>query len=94
MPRGSLEDFVTTAPFRELGRTETQFVAGLSPRGLEIALDFRAEPRADGSLLTTETRVHALTPRARRLFRLYWLAIGPFSALIRRRWLKAIARRV
>jgi hypothetical protein len=38
--------------------------------------------------------VHALTPRARRLFRLYWLAIGPFSALIRRRWLKAIARRV
>ena len=92
VPRGSLEDFATTAPFRELGRTDTQFVAGLSPRGLEIAFDFRAEPRADGSLLTTETRVHALTPRARRLFRLYWLAIGPFSALIRRRWLKAIAR--
>jgi hypothetical protein len=93
VPRGSLEQFATTPPFRELDRTGTEFVAGLSPRGLEIAFDFRAEPRADGSLLTTETRVHALTPRARRLFRLYWLVVGPFSALIRRRWLKAIARR-
>ena len=93
VPRGSLEQFATTAPFRELARTETEFAAGLAPRGLEIAFDLRAEPRAGGSLLTTETRVHALTPRARRLFRLYWLAVGPFSALIRRRWLKAIAAR-
>jgi hypothetical protein len=93
VPRGSLEQFATTAPFRELARTETEFVAGLAPRGLEIAFDLRAEPRPGGSLLTTETRVHALTPRARRLFRLYWLAVGPFSALIRRRWLKAIAAR-
>jgi hypothetical protein len=92
VPRGSLEQFATTPPFRELGRTGTEFVAGLSPRGLQIAFDFRAEPRPDGSLLTTETRVHALTPRARRLFRLYWLVVGPFSALIRRRWLKAIAQ--
>jgi hypothetical protein len=92
VPRGSLEEFATTPPFRELARSATEFVAGLNPRGLRIAFDFRAEPRLDGSLLTTETRVHALTPRARRLFRLYWLAIGPFSALIRRRWLKAIVR--
>jgi hypothetical protein len=93
VPRGSLEQFATTAPFRELGRTDTECVAGLSPHGLEIAFDLRAEPRAEGSLLTTETRVHALSPRARRLFRLYWLVVGPFSALIRRRWLKAIAQR-
>jgi hypothetical protein len=92
VPRGSLEQFATTPPFRELARSETEFVAGLSPHGLEIAFDLRAEPRADGSLLTTETRVHASTPRALRLFRLYWLLVGPFSALIRRRWLKAIAR--
>ena len=92
IPRGSLEQFATTPPFRELARTDTEFVAGLSPHGLEIAFDFRAEPRPDGSLLTTETRVHALTPRARRVFRAYWLVVGPFSALIRRRWLKAIAR--
>jgi hypothetical protein len=91
VPRGSLQQFATTPPFRELARTDTEFVAGLSPHGLEIAFDFRAEPRPHGSLLTTETRVHALTPRARRLFRAYWLVVGPFSALIRRRWLKAIA---
>jgi hypothetical protein len=93
VPSGSLEEFATTAPFHELGRTETEFVAGLSPAALRIAFDLRAEPRPGGSLLTTETRVHAFTPRARRRFRLYWLAVGPFSALIRRRWLKAIAAR-
>jgi len=92
VPAGSLEEFATTPPFQEFGRTDTEFVAGVSPHGLEIAFDFRAEPREGGSLLTTETRVHGLTPRARRLFRLYWLVIGPFSALIRRRWLQAIAR--
>jgi hypothetical protein len=93
VPTGSLEEFATAAPFRELGRTDTEFVAGiLSPR-LRIAFDLRAEPHPGGSLLTTETRVHALTPRARRLFRVYWLVVGPFSALIRRRWLKAIAAR-
>jgi hypothetical protein len=26
------------------------------------------------------------------VFRAYWLVVGPFSALIRRRWLRAIAR--
>jgi hypothetical protein len=92
VPRQSLERFATTPPFRQLARTDTEFVAGLSPYGLEIAFDFRAEPRPGGSLLTTETRVHARTRRARRLFRLYWLVVGPFSALIRRRWLRAIAR--
>jgi hypothetical protein len=93
VPAGTLEEFATTAPFRELGRTETEFVAGLSPRGLRIAFDFRAEPHEVGSLLTTETRVRALDERARRLFRLYWLVVGPFSKLIRRRWLKAIRER-
>lgn len=93
VPSGSLEEFATTRPFRELGRTETEFVAGLHSSRLRIAFDFRAEPHPVGSLLTTETRVHALTPRALRLFRLYWFAVGPFSALIRRRWLKAIAHR-
>ena len=93
VPRGSLEEFATTTPFRELARTETEFVAGLSSPRLKIAFDFRADPHPGGSLLTTETRVHALTPRTRRLFRLYWLIVGPFSALIRRRWLRAIANR-
>jgi hypothetical protein len=54
------------------------------------AVDFRAEAIPGGSRLTTETRVKALDARARRAFRLYWLAIGPFSGLIRRRWLAAV----
>jgi hypothetical protein len=54
------------------------------------AVDFRAEAIPGGSRLTTETRVKAMDDRARRAFRLYWLAIGPFSALIRRRWLAAV----
>jgi hypothetical protein len=64
--------------------------AAAVPGTIKGAVDFRAEPIPGGSRLTTETRVQASDARARRRFRLYWLAIGPFSALIRRRWLKAI----
>ena len=59
------------------------------PGTIKVAVDFRAEPIAGGSQLSTETRVLASDVRARRAFRLYWLVIGPFSALIRRRWLAA-----
>jgi hypothetical protein len=49
-------------------------------------------PGADGhSRLSTETRVLALDGKSRLAFRIYWLVVGPFSALIRRRWLRAIA---
>lgn len=60
------------------------------PGTIKAATDFRAERIPGGSRLTTETRVQAIDERARRAFRLYWLAVGPFSALIRRRWLRAI----
>jgi hypothetical protein len=75
----------------ECERTPTTWVAlgGKDPR---IGIDFVARPEGPGCLLTTETRVHATTARARRRFRLYWLVVGPFSALVRRRWLRAIAR--
>ena len=59
------------------------------PGTIKAAVDFRAEPTATGSRLSTETRVLASDARARRAFRLYWLVVGPFSALIRRRWLAA-----
>ncbi len=62
--------------------------------GVKIVADFRAEPMGDAhSRLTTETRVLALDRWSRVLFRLYWLVVGPFSALIRRRWLRAILER-
>jgi len=59
------------------------------PGTIKAAVDFRAEPTATGSRLSTETRVLARDARARRAFRVYWLVVGPFSALIRRRWLAA-----
>jgi hypothetical protein len=62
--------------------------------GVKIAADFRAERAGDAATrLTTETRVLALDRRSRLVFRGYWLVVGPFSALIRRRWLRAIAER-
>jgi hypothetical protein len=62
------------------------------PTGVQIAADFEAVPGADGhSRLSTETRVLALDGKSRLAFRIYWLVIGPFSALIRRRWLRAVA---
>jgi hypothetical protein len=47
----------------------------------------------DGTTLATETRVLCTDSRSRALFRLYWLAVGPFSSIVRDDWLRAIARR-
>jgi hypothetical protein len=44
------------------------------------------------ALLYTETRVAAMDDRARRAFRRYWLVVGPFSGLVRRRWLAGAER--
>ena len=58
---------------------------------IRVATDFRADAVAGGCVLSTETRVHALDDAAERAFRRYWLVVGPFSGLIRRRWLRAAA---
>ena len=85
----TIEELFGGGEFRQLGRRPTEWAAALERSGLRIAIDFRAEPIPGGSRLSTETRVKATNEQARRRFRLYWLAIGPFSALIRRRWLAA-----
>ncbi len=54
-----------------------------------MALSWRFE---DGTL-STETRVQLTDARSRRSFRRYWLVVRPFSGLVRRAWLRAIARR-
>ncbi len=43
--------------------------------------------------VVTETRVYCIGNSSRRYFRLYWALIGPFSAWIRREWLRLIKRR-
>jgi hypothetical protein len=69
-------------PFDEAGAGEIRMV-----------FDITATAAGDGmSILATETRVVAMDASARRAFRRYWLAVGPFSALIRRRWLAAAER--
>ena len=72
-------------------RTSTIAVAAGRLRRLRVAILFEAVPDVDGgSKLITETRVG----NANLAFRVYWLVVGPFSALIRRRWLRAVANRV
>jgi len=64
------------------------------PESIKAATNFRAEPAGEGrSRVTTETWVEATDEAALKRFRRYWLVVGPFSALIRRRWLRAIERR-
>jgi hypothetical protein len=59
------------------------------PGTVRIATDLRATPVPGGCILSTETRVLAVDAAARRAFGRYWVVVGPFSALIRRRWLRA-----
>ena len=47
----------------------------------------------DGTTLATETRVLCTDSGSRRLFRLYWLVVGPFSGIVRNDWLRAIELR-
>ena len=51
--------------------------------------NFRVEPRATGSRVWTETWVSAPRRAQAIAFTAYWLAIGPFSAWIRRLLLAA-----
>ena len=65
------------------------FAAFADPGWAKMAFNFRL----DGSTLSTETRVLLTDAASRRKFRAYWTLIRPFSGLIRRVWLRAIAHR-
>ncbi|CAN5232493.1 hypothetical protein BH20ACT13_BH20ACT13_02800 [soil metagenome] len=66
-----------------------------SAGSVRIVANFVAEPLPGGrTRLSTETRVAAVDDDARRAFGRYWRLVGPFSALIRRRWLAAARRSV
>jgi hypothetical protein len=56
-------------------------------------VNFRVEALdAQRTRLSTETRVRCFG-NGQHKFKLYWVLIGPFSALIRRDWLRLIKRR-
>jgi hypothetical protein len=63
------------------------------PGWIKVAMEFRLEPAAAGTRLSTETRVVATDPRTRRLFTAYWLFIRPGSGAIRREVLRVIGDR-
>ncbi|MBA2462465.1 MAG: hypothetical protein H0V45_11965, partial [Actinobacteria bacterium] len=72
------------------GMRDVEDFAGFDEPGYaKMAMDVR---HADGRLLT-ETRVLLTSRDARRAFRPYWLAVRPFSGLIRRSWLRAAKKR-
>jgi hypothetical protein len=79
-------------PWKPLGgkRADTaDFRTFAEPGYAKMAFNFRFE----NGVLSTETRVLLTDERSRKLFRRYWFVIRPFSGLIRREWLRAIARR-
>jgi hypothetical protein len=70
------------------------FAAFSEPGFCKVAMNFRVAEQEGGEVrLTTETRVLAIGPSARRQCAAYWRFIYPGSALIRRMWLDAIRRR-
>jgi len=77
----------TWSPRGRIGR-----VSGAGPGEIRMLLEISATPVEGGALLATETRVAAVDDAGRRAFRRYWLAVGPFSAFVRRRWLAAAER--
>jgi hypothetical protein len=89
-----LRDFFPQLHIRPAISTPTAYIGLGDFLGVTIAFGIWAVPmgRARPTRLATETRVHAADSAARRRFRLYWFVVGPFSALIRRRWLAAARR--
>ena len=74
--------------------TPEDFKAFRKPGFALAAMNFFLEDAGPGACtVTTETRVYATDMSARRRFAAYWRVIYPGSALIRRMWLRAIARR-
>lgn len=74
-------------------RTPEEFRAAVSEGRMAAVGNFRVEPAASGSRVWTETWVSAPGTGQSIFFTAYWLAIGPFSAWIRRILLKAGQRR-
>lgn len=70
------------------------FLALDAPGYAKATINFHVEDEGGGwTRLTTETRVYATDPRARRRFAAYWRVIYPGSSLIRHMWLRAIRER-
>ena len=94
-PREVVVGTVVVAPPGGRGTlTPEKFKTQLAPGFALAAMNFLVTPDGpDASLVSTETRVFANSPLARRRFARYWRVIYPGSALIRVMWLRAVRRR-
>src|SRR5262249_39690914 len=94
-PRELVVGTVVVAPRGTRGTLTPRVFQTPLPPGFALAtMNFLVEPDgSDASRVTTETRVFANSPAARRQFAAYWRVIYPGSAIIRRMWLRAIERR-
>lgn len=94
-PRELVIGTVVMAPPGARGTLTPQvFQKELAPGFALAAMNFVVVPDGlGGSFVSTETRVFANSPSARRRFAAYWRVIYPGSAIIRRMWLRAIERR-
>ena len=68
--------------------TPEEFRAYTGEGTMRAIANFRVDATEGGSLISTETWIETFGRRARWLFRAYWLIVGPFSALIRREFLR------
>jgi hypothetical protein len=94
-PREVVVGAVVAAPPSARGKLTPQRFKQPFPPGFAVAaMNFHVtSDGAGGSIVSTETRVFASDPSARRRFAAYWRVIYPGSAIIRRMWLRAIERR-
>jgi len=93
-PREMVIGTVIAAPRGTRGTLTPDVFRRTLPPGFTLAsMNFVVRPDGTGSIVSTETRVYANSAAGRRRFAAYWRAIYPGSALIRRMWLRAIARR-
>jgi len=76
----------------ELPLTPGDFRAFGEEGCIRAVANFRVDPVKNGSRLSTETWVETFGPAAARRFNVYWFLIAPFSALIRRQFLRAARR--
>jgi hypothetical protein len=68
------------------------FLAFKRPGFTVATWNFHLRPSGGGVILSTETRVRCTSDASRRLFRVYWTVVGPFSGLIRREMLRLVKR--
>jgi len=66
------------------------FLGFAEPGWSKVAMNFRFTATENGTLLSTETRVHATDAATARAFRRYWLLVRAGSGLIRRDILSAV----